>query len=149
MTGIIKSGAGLIGGFLVMAFGSDDKNISWLYALLFLMALDFLMGIHDAKVKKTFCRRELLNGFYRKMIMLFMIVISHQVDVLHLIGEAEILQRGVTGYLMAYELVSIMSHITFAGVAVPTIFSQAINNFVSKSTTPTDNITVNKDDDKK
>jgi len=131
---VLKTFSGALSALAVLAFGTDVTNIKWLWALIFFMALDFLMGIHDAKVKKTFCRRELFNGMYRKFMMFFMVIIGHEFDTLNFIGDGSVLiQRGITGYLIGYEMLSIVTHITFAGVAIPDILKNAINNFASKN----------------
>lgn len=145
----VKNTLSIVVAALTMLFGNNSLDMKLLWALVFFMALDFLMGIHDAKVKKTFCRRELLNGAWRKFIMLAMILVAHQIEESTILGDITVLQTGVTVYLIVYELVSIMSHITFAGVPIPTMLSNAIKDAATKNGIDTTNTGEDSGDTKK
>jgi len=133
MTEFCKNISGALCACSVFLFGNDPTNLKWLYAFLVLMALDLLLGTLEAIKNKAFKRQQLLEGLYRKVSMLMLVVVAQTIDSIHLIGETHILQRGVTGYLIGYEALSIMSHISIAGVPIPALLKNAIQNYLNKS----------------
>jgi len=135
----LKNIAGILSAVSMFLFGADPTNINWLIALLIFMGLDIIFGIHDSLAQKTFTRQALLTGLWKKIGMLSLIAISHLLDSLGIMDGVSVLQKAVTAYLIGYELLSIISHMTFAGVPIPTAFKSVIQNFSNANSVPLDN----------
>lgn len=116
----------IIGGLSLLgfwAFGSEPSTISILYTFLVFAGIDTLFGIIEHKRSGTFRRQLLLDGLYRKFTELCFIIVGRQLDASGAFGEIDAAQKIITLYLIFYELLSILNHITIAGVPIPKIIS--------------------------
>lgn len=124
---------GYISLILFFLFGNDPTSISWLYALLFFIVLDFVAGIHDAVKKKTFCYSILLDGLWRKLLTIAIVAMAHVIDIIGIVDGIANMQKIVTGFLIGYEGISILKFIKIAGVSIPDILIKNINKIIGKS----------------
>ena len=123
-----------LGGYLSMIcfflFGSDPTNLNWLYILIGCMILDIICGLYEPIKTKTFKYSLLFDGLFRKMQMLFAIVIAHFLDTMEILN-GDLLQKIVTGFLIGYEATSVLNHIKLNGSPIPQKLWDALKNLTS------------------
>lgn len=69
---------GLLGGLWHFVFGGITPQLS---ALLFLMVMDYAMGVFAAIKNRELSSAKAANGFIKKVLILCVCAIAHQVDV--------------------------------------------------------------------
>lgn len=114
-------------------FGTDPTNLQWLVVLLSIMLFDMVLGTGFALREGTFKRQILLAGIFRKVSELVLISAGRMCDIIQFAGDAIMFQRIVTGYLIAYELLSVLQYVKRNGTPIPSILQEKITEFLNRS----------------
>lgn len=119
-------------GIAFFLYGNNPVAIQWLYILISLVVADLVFGSLNAVSEKKFTRRILLDGVKRKLGELFIIAIGHLLDTMNVVQGAINLQQATTGFLIAYEAMSVLSQIKVGGTPIPSIIPEAIKKMLGK-----------------
>ena len=122
-----------IGGFLMAQLGGWDKA---LYALVSLMAVDFILGImkgfagkSDKSESGKLSSEAGRNGLFKKMAMLLCVFIA---CVLDLFLDSNFIRECVILAFCIPEIVSIIENLQSLGVPIPPVFHKVIELMYSK-----------------
>lgn len=117
MNSLAVSGtSALAGGIITLAFGRWDQLL-WIF--LFTIVLDYITGVLASIKDGTGLRSEIgFWGLTRKVLMLVVIVLAHQMDVL-LSGGTDVIKTGAIYFYMSNELISITENYGRLGLPMP------------------------------
>lgn len=132
------------GAFSAIAFflwGNDVANINMLIAFCVFVLFDIAVGAYISYKNGEFRRQILLDGFAKKIGELILITIAHWADISQIAGTAAFLQKGVTAYLIGYELLSILSNLKTCGVPIPQNLQDAVQTYSNKEDGKAEDVT--------
>ncbi|MED5019715.1 phage holin family protein [Paenibacillus chibensis] len=117
MNSLAVSGtSALAGGIITLAFGRWDQL---LWTFLFTIVLDYITGVLASIKDGTGLRSEIgFWGLTRKVLMLVVIVLAHQMDVL-LSSGTDVIKTGAIYFYMSNELISITENYGRLGLPMP------------------------------
>jgi toxin secretion/phage lysis holin len=121
-----------LSGVAFFLYGNDPTKIQWLITVLVLICFDLVMGIINAAMEKKFTRRLLLDGIRRKVGELLIIAICHLLDQTNMLQGALSLQTAATGFLIAYEAISVLDKIKIGGSPIPKILTDLLKKALDK-----------------
>jgi toxin secretion/phage lysis holin len=131
---VFKTGAAILGGFAGLIFG---ESTGILRSLLWMMAIDYGTGMAAGYKEKTLSSKVGFKGIAKKVVILAMVALAHQVD--SALGTKNMFRDATIVFYMANELLSIFENAGRIGVPVPERLTQAVEVLKGKS----------KEDDKK
>lgn len=99
-------------GFL---FGQMD---GLMYALIALMALDYLTGVLVAVAQKELSSKVGFKGIAKKVIILALVAVGHILDT-HVLGGGAVCRSAVSGFYIANEGISILENAAELGLPLP------------------------------
>jgi toxin secretion/phage lysis holin len=129
-----KTGAAILGGFAGLIFGESTEILR---SLLWMMAIDYGTGMAAGYKEKTLSSKVGFKGIAKKVVILAMVALAHQVD--SALGTKNMFRDATIVFYMANELLSIFENAGRIGVPVPERLTQAVEVLKGKS----------KEDDKK
>ncbi len=106
--------------YLTMVFGEADRAMG---VLVTLMVLDYISGVLAAWYGKRLDSKVGLKGIVKKVLMLLLMAVAHQVDVLT--GTQGVVRNAVIWFLAANEGLSILENAGECGLTIP-ILSNAL-----------------------
>lgn len=135
MKNIVMGIIGAVCSFVTYLFGGWDYVM---VSLLIFMALDLITGVIVAMVfhkspkteSGTLESRTMFKGLCRKFVVLFFVLIGHQLDVA--IG-VEYIRNMVAYGFMANELLSMIENAGLMGIPIPSIITKSIEVLKGKS----------------
>lgn len=135
MKNLLCTVAGAIGSFIAYLFGGWD---SVMLALMVFMILDLITGVivalvfHKSPKTKTGTAesRTLFKGLCRKFVVLFFVLIGHELDVL--LG-VDYIRTAVCIAFIVNELLSITENAGLMGVPIPNIITKGIEILKQRS----------------
>ncbi|KYD04274.1 phage holin family protein [Saccharococcus caldoxylosilyticus] len=130
-----KTSAAILGGFAGLIFG---ESTGLLRSLLWMMAIDYGTGTAAGYKEKTLSSKVGFKGIARKVVILAIVALAHQVDIT--LGTKNMFRDATIVFYMANELLSIFENAGRMGVPVPERLMQAVEVLKGKS---------NKEGDKK
>jgi toxin secretion/phage lysis holin len=119
-------------GVVFFLYGNDPVMLQWLITVLVLVVFDLLLGALNAAMEKTFTRRLLLEGVRRKLGELLLIAVAHFIDVTNMLQGTVDLQQAATGFIIAYEAISVLDKIKIGGTPIPKIVTDYIGKALGK-----------------
>ena len=99
-------------GFL---FGQMD---GLMYALIALMALDYLTGVLVAVAQKELSSKVGFKGIAKKVIILALVAVGHILDT-HVLGGGAVCRSAASGFYIANEGISILENAAELGLPLP------------------------------
>lgn len=121
-----------LSGIVFFLYGNDPVKIQWLITVIVLICFDLIMGIVNAAMEKKFTRRLMLDGFRRKIGELLIIAICHLLDNTNMLQGALSLQTAATGFLIAYEAISVLDKIKIGGSPIPKVLTDLLKKLLDK-----------------
>lgn len=103
---------GVIGGLL---FGEPD---GLLYALLSMMALDYLSGLLCGAAQKSLSSSISFRGLCRKLLILVLVAVGHILDA-YVLSGGNTVRIAVEGFYLANEGISILENMGTLGLPLP------------------------------
>jgi toxin secretion/phage lysis holin len=119
--GVFKTGAAILGGFAGLIFG---ESTGLLRSLLWMMAIDYGTGMAAGYKEKTLSSKIGFKGIAKKVVILAMVALAHQVD--SALGTKNMFRDATIVFYMANELLSIFENAGRMGVPVPERLLQAV-----------------------
>ncbi len=114
-TTTIKAGFGLVvTGIATMLGGLDGA----LYTLLVFMSIDYITGVAVAVKTKTLSSQVGFLGLFRKVCILFLVVIAHMLDS-YVLADGNVFRTAVVLYYVGNEGISILENTANLGVQYP------------------------------
>ena len=104
-----------VGGFLGWFVGGFD---GLLYALIALMAADYVTGVMCAIADRTLSSEVGFRGIFKKVLIFSLVAIGHIVDQ-SVIGEGSVIRTAVIFFYLSNEGVSILENAAHIGLPVP------------------------------
>lgn len=125
----IISGISTIGSLIVNLFGGWTSDLE---TLIFLMAIDFIMGLMIAAIWKKSGKSQngalsswsAWKGLCKKCVSLLFVLIAHRLDIA--IGVDYIRTAVIIGFIVN-ELISIIENAGIMGVPIPAVITKAID----------------------
>jgi len=125
----IISGISTIGSLIVNLFGGWTSDLE---TLIFLMAIDFIMGLMIAAIWKKSGKSQngalsswsAWKGLCKKCVSLLFVLIAHRLDIA--IGVDYIRTAVIIGFIVN-ELISIIENAGIMGVPIPSAITKAID----------------------
>lgn len=111
----IQAALTTVGGFLGWFVGGFD---GMLYALIALMAADYVTGVMCAIADKTLSSAVGFRGIAKKVLIFVLVGIGHIVD-MHLIGNGSALRTAVLFFYCSNEGVSMLENAAHLGLPIP------------------------------
>ena len=113
---------GVLGGFISYAFGVNQD----LEFLLWAITLDIIIGVLASFVNEnlTFNSRKMYKGIVKKIVMLTLVMFSHQLDVM--MKTDGIIAKTVTWYFIANEGLSCLENAGKCGLTLPKILANSL-----------------------
>lgn len=106
--------AGMVGGLLAVLFGSFD-TILW--ALIVIMALDYVTGVIKAVYKKNVSSKTGFGGLLKKVTVLVLVALANVLQ--SLIGENIAIREIVIMFYIANEGISILENVAAVSTKMP------------------------------
>jgi toxin secretion/phage lysis holin len=125
---VFKTGAAILGGFAGLIFG---ESTGILRSLLWMMAIDYGTGMAAGYKEKTLSSKVGFKGIAKKVVILAMVALAHQVD--SALGTKNMFRDATIVFYMANELLSIFENAGRIGVPVPERLTQAVEVLKGKS----------------
>lgn len=112
---------GVIGGFASYAFGVNQD----LEFLLWAITLDIIIGVLASFVNENlqFNSRKMYKGIVKKIVMLTLVMFSHQLDVM--MKTDGIIAKTVTWYFIANDGLSCLENAGKCGLTLPKILANS------------------------
>ena len=104
-----------VGGFLGWFVGGFD---GLLYALIALMAADYVTGVMCAIADRTLSSEVGFRGIFKKVLIFSLVAIGHIVDK-SVIGDGSVIRTAVIFFYLSNEGVSILENAAHIGLPVP------------------------------
>lgn len=123
----LKSVVAAVASAAVFLWGKWDGLMT---ILLVLIGIDYLTGVIASIVHKDLSSKVGYIGISRKVLILMMVSVSHQMDLL--LGGSELIRNGAIFFYCANELLSITENVGRVGLPVPEVLKQAIQTLKSK-----------------
>jgi toxin secretion/phage lysis holin len=123
-----KTGAAILGAFTGLFFG---ESLGLLVTLLLMMGFDYGSGMIAAYVEKSLSSKIGFKGIAKKVMILVMVALAHQVD--SALGTKNMFRDATIVFYMANELLSIFENAGRMGVPVPDRLMQAVEVLKGKS----------------
>jgi toxin secretion/phage lysis holin len=117
-TQIAFASVGGILGWLVGAGSPGGRLDGLIYALISLMAFDYISGIMCACVEKTLSSEVGFRGIFKKVLILCLVAVGNLMDV-HVIGTGAVLRSAIIFFYIANEGLSLLENTTRLGLPVP------------------------------
>lgn len=108
----IQTGSAVLGGLIGFCFGQLD---GLLYALLAVMALDYLSGVIVAALECTLSSRVGFRGLAKKLLILAVVIVGNLVDA-QIIGSGALFRNAVICFYLANEGLSILENAGKLGI---------------------------------
>lgn len=125
---LFHKAAGLIGVVAGLLFGAPD---GLLYALLAMMALDYLSGLLCGAVQQRLSSSISFCGLCRKLTILMLVAVGHILDAYVLSGGGAV-RTAVEGFYIANEGISILENIGTLGLPLPRRLRQILVQIQNK-----------------
>lgn len=100
-------------------------DIHMINVVLFLILIDILLGVSIAIfINKNFMSKSAYVGYIKKIGILVSIVIANVLDII--LGLEGVLMKTTVWFYIAYELSSIIEHLSLLGVPIPPTLTNAL-----------------------
>ena len=106
-------------------YGIIGEPTTILYALLVLISIDYLTGVISAAVHGRLNSYVGFVGVSRKIIILALCILSHQIDVI--VGTGYVIRDATLIYYAGVESLSILENAGKIGVPIPPVLTNAIS----------------------
>lgn len=114
-------------GFIEKEIGGFDKLVN---TLLLFMLMDYLTGIMKAIINKKVSSEVSFKGIFKKILILFMIALSHEIDIL--LESTGIRYMVVTFYIIN-EGISIIENASIIGLPIPKKIKETLEKLKTDS----------------
>ncbi|MCI5605585.1 MAG: phage holin family protein [Clostridia bacterium] len=111
---VLSIATAIVGGFIASLFGAWDMI---LWALLVLMALDYITGIVKAVYTKTMSSEIGFKGILKKMTVLSVVVLANVIQ--RLVGNNVAIREIVIMFYIANEGISILENVAVVSQKMP------------------------------
>lgn len=118
-----------IGGVLSAIYG---ESVTVVYALLILMAVDYITGVIKAMITKDVSSKIGMFGLFKKFMILVVILVATILDIIALNG-AGVVASGTALFFMVNECISITENATEIGVPIPRKITELLAQIRSDS----------------
>ena len=122
---ILKITKMCIAAVLAAFYGIIGEPTTILYALLVLISIDYLTGVIGAAVNGRLNSYVGFVGVSRKIIILALCILSHQIDVI--VGTGYVIRDATLIYYAGVESLSILENAGKIGVPIPPVLTNAIS----------------------
>lgn len=111
----IQTAFTVLGGLLGWFLGGFD---GFLYALVALMAADYITGVMCAIVDKKLSSEIGFRGIFKKVLIFVLVGIGHMIDT-NLIGEGSVLRTAIIFFYCSNEGISMLENAGRLGLPIP------------------------------
>lgn len=126
---IFDGAAATLGGIIGFLYG-DPTGVFW--ALLAMMALDYITGVIIAVINKTLSSEIGFKGLAKKFLILIFVAVAHVLDT-QVLGGAAVAMTAVMLFYIANEGVSIVENSAALGLPVPEKLIDILEQIKAKS----------------
>lgn len=120
-TALLKAAFAVVATWLSYLVGGWDRALE---ILVIVIVLDYITGVLAAWYSKSLNSYTGLRGIARKVGMLCLVVLAHQIDVLT--GTQGIVRAAVVWFLVANDGLSVLENLGETGLAIPDVLRQAL-----------------------
>jgi toxin secretion/phage lysis holin len=138
----IQGAIAVVGAALGWFLGGVDAV---LYALLAVMAVDYITGVLSAIVRGELSPAVGAQGILSKVMIVALVGVAHLVDVT-VLGDGSALRTAVTCFYLSNEGISILANATELGLPVPQAMQDALATLGKTSLKPDEKVETDEED---